>query len=248
MSGETTQLEILRYDPDKDSEPYFATYEVPFHDDWVILDAINYVKENLDRTVAYRWSCHMAVCGSCGMVVNGEPVLSCHTFMRDYKGKVIRVEPLENFPVERDLVVDIDDFVEKLGSVKPYIVAKEERSVDDGPYKQSPEELATFKQYTQCINCLLCYSACPQYSLNDGFIGPAALSLAHRYNIDSRDVGRTARQDVVASNPGIWECSFVGACSDVCPKTVDPAAAIQQTKIASTMDYFKDFLMPWRKQ
>lgn len=247
MSRDTVELEILRYDPEKDSEPYFSTYEVPFNDDWVILDAVNYVKENLDRTLTYRWSCHMAVCGSCSMVVDGEPVLSCHAFMRDY-GDKIRIEPLQNFPIERDLVVVIDDFVEKLGSVKPYIVAKEEKTVDDGENIQSPAQLAVFKQYTACINCLLCYSACPQYALDDSFIGPAALALAHRYNLDSRDVGRSAREDVVASNPGIWECSFVGACSDVCPKSVDPAAAIQQTKIASTVDYFKDFLTPRSKQ
>ena len=189
----------------------------------------------------------MAVCGSCGMMVNGEPALSCHTFLRDYPEK-IRIEPLQNFPVERDLVVVTDDFIDKLGSVKPYVVAKEERDVDDGEYLQTPAELAKFKQYTACINCLLCYSACPQYALNDSFVGPAALALAHRYNLDSRDVGRSAREDVVASNPGIWECSFVGACSEVCPKTVDPAAAIQQTKIASTADYFLSFLKPWKRK
>jgi len=127
-------------------------------------------------------------------------------------------------------------------------VPKEEKNIDDGEYLQTPAELARYKQYTACINCLLCYSACPQYALNDSFVGPAALAIAHRYNLDSRDVGRSARDDVVASNPGIWECSFVGACSEVCPKSVDPAAAIQQTKIASTADYFMKFLMPWKRK
>ncbi len=141
-----------------------------------------------------------------------------------------------------------NDFIDKLGSVKPYLVAKEEKDVDDGEYLQTPAELAQFMQYTACINCLLCYSACPQYALTETFVGPAALALAHRYNLDSRDVGRGAREDVVASNSGIWECSFVGACSEVCPKSVDPAAAIQQTKIASTVDYFMKFLMPWKRQ
>jgi len=241
------QLEVLRYDPDTDSAPHFQIYEVPCQDDWVVLDAINHVKEYLDRTLSYRWSCHMAVCGSCGIVANGEPVLACRAFLRDYPKK-IRLEPLANFPIERDLVVTIDRFVEKLKSIKPYIVAEEERPVESGENLQTPAQLAVYKQYTDCINCLLCYSACPQYALNNGFVGPAALALAHRYNLDSRDVGRSARADVVASNPGIWECSFVGACSEVCPKDVDPAAAIQQTKIASTMDYFMEFLMPWRKQ
>lgn len=247
MSERVIELEILRYDPERDDAPHFQTYTVPCHEDWVVLDAINYVKEELDRTVSYRWSCHMAVCGSCGMVVNGEPALACHAFVRDYPEK-IRVEPLQNFPVERDLVVVMDDFIDKLASVKPYVVAKEERSIDDGEYLQTPAELARFKQYTDCINCLLCYSACPQYSLIDSFVGPAALALAHRYNLDSRDAGRAVREDIVASNEGIWDCSFVGACSEVCPKDVDPAAAIQQTKIASTADYFIGFLMPWKRK
>jgi fumarate reductase iron-sulfur subunit len=245
MSERTVELEILRYDPDTDEVPRFQTYTVPYHEDWVILDAINYVKEELDRTLSYRWSCHMAVCGSCGMVINGEPALACHAFLRDYPEQ-IKIEPLHNFPVERDLIVDMDDFIGKLISVKPWLVAKENRTVEQGAYQQSKAQLGVFKQYTACINCLLCYSACPQYALNDAFVGPAALALAHRYNQDSRDTGRSAREDVVASNPGIWECSFVGACSEVCPKGVDPAAAIQQAKIASTGDYFLDFLTPWR--
>jgi len=247
VSERTVELEVLRYDPDQDDAPKFQTYTVPYHEDWVVLDAINYIKDELDRTLSYRWSCHMAVCGSCGMLINGEPSLSCHTFLRDCPER-IRIEPLQNFPVERDLIVNMDDFIDKLDSVKPYIVSKEERDIDDGEYLQNPAELARFKQYTACINCLLCYSACPQYALNDSFVGPAALALAHRYNLDSRDVGRTAREDVVASNPGIWECSFVGACSEVCPKAVDPAAAIQQMKIASTADYFMKFLMPWKRK
>ncbi|MDH3267132.1 MAG: succinate dehydrogenase/fumarate reductase iron-sulfur subunit [Gammaproteobacteria bacterium] len=247
MSEQTIDLEILRYDPEQDQAPHFQTYTVPYREDWVVLDAINYVKDELDRTLSYRWSCHMAVCGSCGMVVNGEPALACDTFLRDCSDR-IRVEPLQNFPIERDLVVVMDDFIDKLCSVKPYIVPQHEKSVDDGQYLQTPAELARFNQYTACINCLLCYSACPQYALNDAFVGPAALALAHRYNLDSRDVGRGAREDVVASNPGIWECSFVGACSEVCPKSVDPAAAIQQTKIASTSDYFMNFLMPGKRR
>jgi len=148
--------------------------------------------------------------------------------------------------VARDLVVEMDGFVEKLTSVKPYIVPKEPPA-EGRTYTQSTEQLHDYHQYSQCINCLLCYSACPQTDLNDNFVGPAALALAHRYNMDSRDQGRSAREEVVASNEGIWECSFVGACSEVCPKGVDPAAAIQQTKIAATGDFFLHFLMPWKK-
>lgn len=241
MSQRQIELEVLRYRPEMDDKPFFQTYQVPCEEEWVVLDALNYVKDEMDRTLSYRWSCHMFVCGSCGMVINGEPKLSCKAFLRDYKDK-IRVEPLANFPIERDLVIVQDDFIEKLESVKPYIVAKQEKRVEDGEYLQTPAQLKAYKQYSMCINCLLCYSACPQYGLDEKFVGPAALALAHRYNMDSRDVGRSAREHVVASHDGIWACSFVGACSVVCPKDVDPAGAIQQTKFTSAVDYVTSFL------
>lgn len=244
MSRETVELEIFRYNPETDSEPGFQTYEVPYREDWLVLDAINHVKDNLDRSLSYRWSCHMAVCGSCGMMINGEPTLTCKAFVRDYPGK-IRIEPLANFPVERDLIVDQGDFMAKLSSVKPYIIDPAEPPVAEGEKLQTPDELAVFKQYTDCINCLLCYAACPQYSLAEDFIGPAALTLAYRYNKDSRDHGFREREAQVGSDDGVWQCSFVGACSEVCPKSVDPAAAIQQGKIDSAAHYFRKHLMPW---
>jgi len=241
MSQRTVQLEVLRYRPEQDSEPFFQTYSVPCEEEWVVLDALNYVKDEMDRTLSYRWSCHMFVCGSCGMVVDGEPKLACKAFLSDY-GDKIRVEPLANFPIERDLVVVIDDFVDKLTGMKPYIIPKERKSVDDGEHMQTPAQLKAFKQYTLCINCLLCYSACPQYGLDPTFAGPSALALAHRYNMDSRDDGKKQREDVVADHDGVWACSFVGACSEVCPKDVDPAGAIQQMKITSAIDYVVSML------
>ncbi|NOX39885.1 MAG: succinate dehydrogenase/fumarate reductase iron-sulfur subunit [Alphaproteobacteria bacterium] len=246
MTPRRIEFEILRYDPDKMQKPEFQTYLVPCEEDWVVLDALNYIKDELDRTLSYRWSCHMAVCGSCSMMINGEPTLSCKSFVRDLPNQVC-IEPLNNFPIERDLVVVLDDFLGKLNSVKPYLIPREKKSLEEGVYLQSPAQLKKFKQFTLCINCTLCYAACPQYAHDENFVGPAALALAHRYNLDSRDVGRTARQDVVASNLGIWECSFVGACSEVCPHGVDPAGAIQQAKIASTGDYFMDLILPGRK-
>ncbi len=237
MSTRTIELEVLRYRPEQDKEPFFQTYKVPCEDEWVVLDALNYVKDELDRSLSYRWSCHMFVCGSCGMMIDGEPKLACKAFLKDYSSSKIRVEPLSNFPIERDLVVVLDDFIDKLTSVKPYLLPKEQQSLEKGEYLQTPAQLKAYKQYTLCINCLCCYAACPQYGLDDTFVGPAALALAHRYNMDSRDVGRRARENVVAAHEGIWHCSFVGACSQVCPKDVDPAGAIQQAKFTSAVDY-----------
>jgi fumarate reductase iron-sulfur subunit len=244
MSEKHIELEVLRYDPEKDNEPRFQSYTVPYErDDWVVLDALTYVKDHIDGTLAFRWSCHMAVCGSCGMMVNGEPMLSCKAFLRDLPSK-LRVEPLTHFPIERDLVIVLDDFMGKLASIKPYIIPKQEKPISEGEYLQTPEQLYDYKQYSMCINCLLCYAACPQYGLIPEFTGPAALALAHRYNLDSRDGGRDERQQAIWGEEGVWGCTFVGACSEVCPKSVDPAAAIQQIKVATTTDYFLSFLKP----
>jgi len=248
--AETMKLEIFRYRPEKESEPTFQTYKVPFREDWVVLDAINHIKDEIDGTLSYRWSCRMGVCGSCGMMINNVPKLSCAVFLKDYYPDKIRIEPLTGFPVERDLIFEMDDFMTKLKDIQPYIIRKEgeEPPLDEGEYLQSPAELAHFKQYSMCINCMLCYAACPVYALDSTFIGPAAIALGQRYNMDSRDQGRDSRQELIASHEGIWECTFVGECSAVCPKDVDPAAAIQRAKVSSTVDWFKDVLIPWGKK
>lgn len=247
MSRRQVALEVLRYNPETDAVPYFQQYTVECEAEWVVLDALNRIKETIDPTLSYRWSCHMAVCGSCGMMIDGEPKLACKAFLRDYPG-VIRVEPLANFPIQRDLVTVIDDFVTKLKRVKPYLIPKAEKAVADGERLQTPAELKKYKQYTLCINCMLCYAACPEYGLSPQFIGPAAIALAHRYNQDSRDGGRDARQQEIAADEGVWTCSFVGACSEVCPEHVDPAGALQQVKIKSTVDWYREHLMPWTRK
>lgn len=247
MTEKTMELEILRYRPEQDQKPSFQTYVIPFKKEWVVLDAINHIKDNIDGTLSYRWSCRMGVCGSCGMMVNGVPKLTCAAFLKDYYPEKIRVEPLNGFPIQRDLVIVMDDFINKLEEIKPWIIRKEgeEKSLEEGEYLQTPAELAAYKQYSMCINCMLCYAACPVYAIDNSFIGPAAIALAQRYNMDSRDQGREMRQEVIASNEGVWECTFVGECSEVCPKDVDPAAAIQRGKVSGTIDYFKNVIVPW---
>lgn len=243
-SRRTLTLELFRYHPDEDVEPRFQSYEVPYREEWVVLDALNYLKDEVDGTLSYRWSCRMGVCGSCGMMVNGTPQLTCSAFLRDLAPGPIRVEPLRGFPVERDMIVSIDDFMGKLESVKPWIIREVDRPLSEGEYRQTPSQLADFKQFTMCINCMLCYSACPVYEHEEQFLGPAVIALAQRYNLDSRDEGNDERNELVWSSEGIWDCTFVGECSSVCPKHVDPAAAIQQAKVQATNGFFLSFLKP----
>jgi fumarate reductase iron-sulfur subunit len=178
------------------------------------------------------------------MTVNGEPKLTCAAFLTDYAPGPIRVEPLRNFPVVRDLVVEISDFMAKLSAVKPWIIRETDKPLTDGEYRQTPEQLEEYKQYSMCINCTLCYAACPVYGLDPGFVGPAAIALAQRYNLDSRDEGSAQRLDALSGHDGIWGCTFVGECTKVCPKHVDPAGAVQRYKLTAAKEWFRSWLMP----
>jgi fumarate reductase iron-sulfur subunit len=238
------EMQVLRYLPGKDEEPHWQSYAVPFTDDMSVLQGLQYIKDELDGTLSYRWSCRMAICGSCGMMVNGSPKLSCQTFLRDLLPGPVKIEALAHFPIERDLVVDVGQFVKKLESVKPYIIPKEKRELTQGEYLQTPAQLEKFEQFSSCINCMLCYSACPQFGLDPEFVGPGALALLHRYNADSRDGGTAERMEVLNAAEGVWSCTAVGYCSEVCPKHVDPANAVNQNKVNSAKDYFFRFLSP----
>ncbi|TMI25467.1 succinate dehydrogenase iron-sulfur subunit [Candidatus Bathyarchaeota archaeon] len=229
MSQDIATIRVTRYRPEKDGKPYFQDYKVPYRKDMVVLDALNYIKANLDGTLTYRWSCRMGVCGSCGANVDGVPKLTCASFLHEFKGRTVKVEPLTHFPVIKDLVVNMDDFMHKLV---------------EGEYRQSAEELERYDQFSSCINCMLCYSACPVYGLNDKFLGPAATALAYRYIEDSRDQGKAVRFPIVHEIEGVWECTLVGECSVVCPKGVDPMLAIQKTKILGATNALKSLVMP----
>lgn len=183
----------------------------------------------------------MAICGSCGMMVNKVPKLACKTFLREYT-KGIKVEALGNFPIERDLVVDMTHFIESPEAIKPYIIGNP-RTPDQGPNTQTPAQMAKYHQFSGCINCGLCYAACPQFGLNKEFIGPAAITTAHRYNEDSRDHGKK----------NVWRSLTARTASGAVPlwviarslsKHVDPAAAIQQGKVESSKDFLIATLKP----
>ena len=240
----TIEVEVLRYRPEQETEPVLQTFKVPFTDDMSVLQGLQYIKDHLDGSLSFRWSCRMAICGSCGMMIDGKPKLSCKTFLRDYFPGKLRVEALAHFPIERDLVVTVDDFVGKLESIKPYIVPKEPRTLGQGEYLQTPAQLEQFEQFSSCINCMLCYAACPQYGLDPKFIGPGVLALLHRYNADSRDGARDERMQIVNAEEGVWSCTAVGYCSEVCPKHVDPANAVNQNKVNSAKDFFLRFVTP----
>lgn len=236
-------ITIQRYLPEQNSEPFLQTYQVPYDSSTSVLDALSYIKENLDSSLSYRWTCRMAICGSCGIMVNGAPLLGCNVFLRDFASTGLLIEPLAHFPIERDLIIDMEVFLKHLEAVQPYLITDEPKGVQTfepkqelTPFKQTPAQLEKYQQFSACINCGLCYAACPQFGLNPNFLGPAAITLAHRYNLDSRDAGVKERLPLLNTEEGPWSCTFVGYCSEVCPKQVDPAAAVNQSKVTSATD------------
>lgn len=240
MADKKLRLTVQRYNPEKDSAPYPVVYEVPWDDQTSFLDALQYLKDYVCSDLSFRSSCRMAICGSCGLMINGVPKLACKTFVRNYTDGAV-VEPLANFPVERDLVVDLTHFLEYIEALKPYVIGNNRRPAD-GPNTQTPAELARYHKFSMCINCGLCYAACPQFGLNPAFLGPAAITLAHRYNLDSRDHGKSERLKTMSTENGVWACTLVGYCSEVCPKHADPAAALQQCKADSALRFVASVL------
>jgi len=234
----TIELRVLRYCPSRDSAPAFGSFQVPYTDDMSVLQALQQIKATLDGSLAFRWSCRMAVCGSCGMMINGAPRLACNTFLRDLAPEAVTIEPLQNFPIERDLVVTVGDFVRKIESIYPYVMPKAPKTIEQGTYLQTPAEMEAYASFADCINCMLCYAACPQFGANPDFIGPGAMALLQRYSSDSRDGGQQARLDRIRGEDGVWSCTAVGICSEVCPKQVDPANAVNQNKSKSALDFF----------
>jgi len=176
--------------------------------------------------------------------VNGEPALTCSAFLTDYAPGPIRVEPLRNFPVIRDLVVEIGDFHAQAADRQAWLVREEHQPLDLGEYLQTPAQMDEYTQFSMCINCMLCYSACPVYGLDPDFVGPAAIALAQRYNLDSRDQGAHERRDVLNTAEGVWRAPSSGNATTACPKGVDPAGAIQRLKLSTALDSVRSLLFP----
>ncbi|MEM2210850.1 MAG: succinate dehydrogenase iron-sulfur subunit [Nitrososphaerales archaeon] len=227
-------FKIHRFDPSKDVSPYYKQYKITIDKGTTVLEALLYIKERLDNSLAIRYSCRMGICGSCGMRINGIPMLACKTQVSMLKSNIILIEPLSNNPIIKDLVTNFSNLFAKHKMIKPYIIRKD--SELDNPtreYLQKPNEFFNILQFALCIKCGLCWSACP-ISSDNRYLGPFVLAQAYRYISDSRDDGYNERFDIIDSPHGCWRCHFAGSCSQVCPRGVDPALAIQLLKKSIT--------------
>ena len=223
---------VLRFNPDKDKKPYMQTFPIPAPKGMTVLEGLFYIKENLDASLVWRSSCRMGICGSCGMFINGFPRLACHTQIDELKSNEIQIKPMPNYDILKDLIPDLKPLIDKHKYVHPYLIRKEKKDIEElkGEFFQTEQELENYIQFSFCIKCGLCMAACPTLATDDDYLGPQPMGQLFRYNTDTRDEGSQVRFDLIDTPGGPWKCHFAGACSDVCPKGVDPAFAIQLLK------------------
>ncbi len=231
-TGRTILLRVFRYNPNATDEPKMVTFRVPVTKGMTVLNALLWAKEHIDQGLSFRYSCRMGICGSCGMLINGEPKLGCETQIADLGTDVVEVGPLPNFPIVRDVATDFTDFFSHHSKIKPYLI-REENGVGKPIEKellQSEEQKLEYYQFTMCIMCGLCDAACPIVTMDKEFLGPQALAQAYRFAVDSRDQGWPERTAIVDTAHGCFRCELAGSCSAVCPKGVDPALGVQLLK------------------
>ena len=216
------EFKIRRFDPEQ-KRSYTSTFEVPIRKGTTLLDALLYIKDNLDESLTFRQSCRMGICGDCAINVNGKPVLACYTQVLDLGENLLTVEPLSNAPVIKDLVVDIQPFFDTCKRIKAYLIKPEEEFRKANEFAQSPEELKKYWDLTLCIRCSICNSACPAI-IDEKFLGPSALTATYRFVTDSRDQGSDERLKPMADN--IWLCTQCNSCTLFCPKKLTCANAI----------------------
>jgi succinate dehydrogenase / fumarate reductase iron-sulfur subunit len=225
-------IEIKRFNPETDKEPYYEKYDVEVEQTERLLDALMKIKRFQDPSLGLRKSCAHGVCGSDAMVINGEERLACKTLIKDIaenEGVVVRVEPLRTLPVQRDLMVDQKKFFKNYRQIKPYLINDEE--VSEKERIQSQEERELFDDATNCILCVACYSACPVIQgKNPNFLGPAAVVQASRFIDDSRDKGFEGRLPQLDYPDGIWPCENHFQCTRVCPRSIKVTKLINLTK------------------
>ncbi len=218
------KISIYRYDPDKDARPFMKDYEVALEpSDVMLLDALVKLKAQ-DDSLSFRRSCREGVCGSDAMNINGKNGLACITKLAELPDRVV-LRPLPGLPVIRDLIVDMTQFFKQYHSVSPFLINEEQ--APDRERLQSPEERNELNGLYECILCACCSTACPSFWWNpDKFVGPAGLLQAYRFIADSRDQATSARLDNLEDPYRLFRCHTIMNCVDVCPKGLNPTAAI----------------------
>jgi succinate dehydrogenase / fumarate reductase iron-sulfur subunit len=225
---DAVEFMVYRLDPAKDRKAYYVVYDVPVRPGMTVLDGLIHIQRELDPTLSVRYSCRFKICGSCAVLVNGVQMLACETQVSSL-GRRVKVEPLPHFEVLKDLVVDIEPFLEQMEAAMPFIHPDpdvEEPRVD-------PKEFQKYRSPSSCIWCGACSSACPITATEPYYMGPAPLAQIYRFVVDSRELEEANRLRLIradSSTSGVWRCHQVFACAEVCPKDINPGRHIAQLK------------------
>jgi len=223
-------LEVKKFNPETDAHPYSKDYRINVHRGMTVLDALIRLKQETDGTLTFRCSCRSAICGSCSMVINGQEKLACKTQINEEweRYNSLKVGPMKNMPVLKDLAVDMQPFWGKVQEITPWL---ENPSTSTPEHQKKelvilPKEMNQFHNVESCIMCGACVSACTSLEVSDGFLGPAALAKAYRFMADPREEKKEERLEYLMENDGIWDCVRCNFCVEVCPKDVQPMEAI----------------------
>ncbi len=229
-AANTRQFAVYRYDPDGGENPRMDTYDVDLDSCGpMVLDALIKIKNEIDPTLTFRRSCREGICGSCAMNIDGANSLACTWAIADVKGDV-KIYPLPHMPVVKDLVPDLSNFYAQYASIKPWLQVKSPPP-PNRERLQSKKDQEKIDEPAACILCACCSTACPSYWWNsDRFLGPAALLAAYRWLVDSRDEATGDRLDIVDDSFKLYRCHTIMNCTQTCPKGLNPAQAIAETK------------------
>ncbi len=227
--GATKTFKIYRYDPEEPGNPRWDTYEVDTSKFGpMVLDALIYIKNSVDPTLTFRRSCREGICGSCAMNIDGRNTLACTKGHDECSGD-IAISPLPHMPVVKDLVPDLSLFYAQYESIEPWLHTK--TPTPDKEWLQSPKDREKLDGLYECILCACCSTSCPSYWWNqDKYLGPAVLLQAYRWLADSRDEATGERLDNLEDPFKLYRCHTIMNCAQVCPKGLNPAKAIAETK------------------
>jgi succinate dehydrogenase / fumarate reductase iron-sulfur subunit len=240
-TSESFTLRIRRYDPESGDAPYWVEHTIELEPHRSVLEGILQAKGRFDGSIGIRCSCKAAICGSCGVRINGQPGLACHTHLdkarASSKDGVIEVEPMGNMPVIKDLIVDMDAVHwKKVQRVTPWLINKE--PVPEREYLVDRESMVDITQTMACIQCGACVSDCLAMEVDPLFIGPAALAKSYRFVGDPRDAEQYERLKDLAEDPhGIYDCTHCFKCIEACPKGVAPMNQIMRLRRRAGDDY-----------